>query len=380
MAATRRLLLLLASLFLPRSRAAQRDAREDTFNEVLQHLFSVTLAHENVFLIIEDGLDGLVDEDVLFLGMNRNSSSVVVFNLNKLIENELTPASFGMIRSENSVTVMIYNAEPTDFLNTMVNHSQWSPYFLLLINLNADSKSNTTVNHVVTQRSRTISYLSYEKNRKKVTVQKIKHIRPGANEFESNREFLGFYELINFTQKNKIFKDTAIDLSGSAFQVSSWCDDYPYLYSEGTGCTGSAVELMRIVSDLLGAKFHVQMETPDGDWGSKVNGTWTGMLRDLWNLKKHIVINLFLLNTDRAANFDFTYPHTAEGFGFSIRNPAPLPKSLALIYPFTGIVWATFFVVTVIITTSLTVLVYFFEDTQKYDGTFLLVSITFSTG
>lgn len=48
-------------------------------------------------------------------------------------------------------------------------------------------------------------------------------------------------------------------------------------------------------------------------WGEKVNGTWVGMLGDVWRGDKDLAINYFSVTLERVEDFDYSVSHYNEG-------------------------------------------------------------------
>ncbi|XP_071519963.1 ionotropic receptor 21a-like [Panulirus ornatus] len=80
------------------------------------------------------------------------------------------------------------------------------------------------------------------------------------------------------------------------------------------------------------------------------NGSWTGMLGDVYRGEKQMTINYFTVTRQRAQDFDFSVSYFTEGcwvswpiihrFGITLLVPVPYPRWTSVVRPFTGPVWA----------------------------------------
>ena len=127
---------------------------------------------------------------------------------------------------------------------------------------------------------------------------------------------------------------------GYEFSLASWCEDFPFLTLKNETCIGSNLDLFTDISHDLDFKFQVQLVPVDEEWGSFVNGNWTGMLADLAYRNKEILVNAFVLTEERGKGFDFTYPFHQEGFAVLVAYPPERPKWMGLIDPFQAMTWA----------------------------------------
>lgn len=49
-------------------------------------------------------------------------------------------------------------------------------------------------------------------------------------------------------------------------------------------------------------------------WGEVVNGSWVGMLGDVWRGEKNLTFNYFAITEERAKDFDYSVPYYNEGW------------------------------------------------------------------
>ncbi|CAL4082898.1 unnamed protein product, partial [Meganyctiphanes norvegica] len=84
---------------------------------------------------------------------------------------------------------------------------------------------------------------------------------------------------------------------------------------------------------------HMWPEGLKREWGELDNGSWIGMLGDVFRGKKDLAINYFTVTHERAQYFDHSVSYTQDGFGFAIAIPPPLPRWQSVINPFSYHVW-----------------------------------------
>ena len=339
----------------------------------LKNLFSTTMKNEEATFLVESKIYASIIRNDFFNNYTTSMKNSVIVVVDDATNSDYK--LFNLVVSEMKTVIFIYYNDLLGFLDKLESNSGWNPKNVILINLSKDSTPDYMAYNKVIHRSRCIILFKYDAKAEMFAVYRVKNLRPGINETESKKKYLGYYDENDFGSSGSLLYDEKIDLSGSVILLSSWCDDFPYLVQTGENtCTGSAVQTMEMLAQAMQLSFVVQMLTDDEEWGSKDNGSWTGMLKGLWTKEKHLVINLFMLTQDRATDFDFTYPHIKEGFGFCIRKPEPLSKSLSLIYPFSVMVWIIFGIITLLVAILLSVILRFRNDTQPYDESFLLVS------
>lgn len=345
----------------------------EPFMDLIHDLISTTLAGEDVFFLLDSKLSQYLDLDILLREGNRHLNSHLLIFWDEIQGvNSTLPEYY--IRGENMIMFAIFFSNPFQYIEKNENLVNWNPDFILLLNINLDENATDVINHDFVQRSMSITYLKYEPERNLFSVNKITHRRPGINETNVQSIFVAFYDKLEFSNRSSLVMKSRINLSGSKLYLASWCDDLPFiiLAKDGT-CIGVSIELMSIVAKILNFSFDIQIQSPDGMWGSKKNGTWTGMLADLLYHGKHIVINYLLLTEDRFTDFDTTYPYFSEGFGFALKEPPPIPKWLGLVHPFTRFVWISFICSTILVAILFTTVLYNVQDSQPFDTSFLLV-------
>ncbi|GFX95774.1 lig_chan-Glu_bd domain-containing protein [Trichonephila clavipes] len=83
---------------------------------------------------------------------------------------------------------------------------------------------------------------------------------------------------------------------------------------------------------------------PDREWGTLLNGSWTGMIGALVNNKADLAWGWITQNEDRQAAIDFSTSYYRTAITFGVVKPSPVPVANAVAYPFTLSVWACIFI------------------------------------
>ncbi|KAF2349254.1 Ionotropic glutamate receptor [Trinorchestia longiramus] len=215
-----------------------------------------------------------------------------------------------------------------------------------------------------------------ERRHNEFVLYQMKHKIPGKDDKNGYKKTLGVYSTKNFKNKEEFFGPQHFDFEGGLFNLASWCFDKPFIDvfpPDNTQCQGISLDILSIIAKKHKFSFDVQLKPADARFGSKENGTWTGMLADLLHNGKNLVINYFIINRDLYTDFDTTYPYFSEGFAFLLPKPLPLPKWLGLFFPFSIRVWIYFLCTTVIVTVMFTIILFMVRDNQSYDTSFLLM-------
>ncbi|XP_064596136.1 glutamate receptor ionotropic, delta-1-like [Liolophura sinensis] len=91
--------------------------------------------------------------------------------------------------------------------------------------------------------------------------------------------------------------------------------------------SGFSVELLSILGDRLNLSIEY-MDYEDEEWGTLVNGTWTGILGVLKSKKIDIIVPLYSILKDRQEHFDFTYPVLFDGQVIAVYNTTTPEQSI----------------------------------------------------
>ncbi len=107
---------------------------------------------------------------------------------------------------------------------------------------------------------------------------------------------------------------------------------------------GYEYDMLAIISDVL--NFTYTMENPpDGQWGHvSPEGNWDGLVNHAAkNIVDFVICDVFIVY-GRAQVFDGSMPFDKDYLVHCAPQAQLLPKWLALIYPFDGIVWLNIFI------------------------------------
>ncbi|XP_042868827.1 uncharacterized protein LOC122251183 [Penaeus japonicus] len=315
-----------------------------TTHALLNDLLSGPLKGRNIFFILdEESLDDLTFDPPLLVALE--SSSVMLASQDSL-EEAVYPSHY--LRDEIGIVILLTKTSPTSFLDRMASSPRWGPTYLILISTGASVDTHDVLKHEAVQRSPFL-----------VLFELISKAHRSIFQVFTSYPFkrrgwrfpLGLWDATTFASMDDLFLDRFDDFGSADLLLGSWCDDYPFIYlnPDGEGCRGSNLDALSVIGERLNFSFVVQEETQDQNWGALENGSWTGMLGDLVYNGKHIVINYFLVNHERWRDFDATYPYHAEGFGFLVRKPQPLPKWRSLTYPFAQTTWGAILGVTLVV-------------------------------
>lgn len=343
-------LMLLASIFTTAFSGRFSSLREDksSFPEMkmLRELLEGPLLGNSVLVV-----DDLAKDSKISQNLNWNE---VVNPMTRMMYTSSKKLNFSNFTSElisglHFTTLWLIDSEEFG-LNTAIGKPiVWCPRFLIIVSFNKTIPQKKILEQRISLSSEHVLLLKNIKGKDSASAFSMFVNVP----FPDNEIIaLGYWQADRFETKDELFPDRFRSLGGTVLKVASFCDDYPLLYltPEGDACIGSNLDALTIVGSSLNFTFVYQLETPDQNWGAKVNGTWTGMLADLIYNGMHIIINYYLVNLERFNAFDSTYPYRAEGFGFLAPLPKPLPKWNSVILPFTSNMWGATFVCTVLVT------------------------------
>ncbi|XP_047480207.1 uncharacterized protein LOC125032865 [Penaeus chinensis] len=151
---------------------------------------------------------------------------------------------------------------------------------------------------------------------------------------------LGLWEPESFSTFSQLFIDRFKSMGGHTLNVASDDDDAPLLFlDENDEFEGTCKRILDALADTFNFTFTLTHGAPDLKWGEIENGTWVGLLGEVYRGRKDMAINYFTITHERAQYFDYSISYHTEGFGFALPKPPPLPQWRSLVYPFTWVVW-----------------------------------------
>ncbi|KAF2357426.1 Ionotropic glutamate receptor [Trinorchestia longiramus] len=283
------------------------------------------------------------------------------------------PRSF--IRGSFMIPIIIFSSDPTSFLDQQELSWVWNPDYIILFSLDPDLDHEGIVRHKLVQRSKFIVLIRPSSFDDVFLVYNVRHATfDSPDENRPVLRLLSQWETKVSQHKFKLAQKRIEGFERATIGLASFCWDFPFMYVQPDDtCPGAAFDILNILAEKLNFSYTWQMRPSDGEWGSKMNGLWTGMLADLAYDNKSLIINNFLLTFDRKEGFDITYPYFSEGFSFILKVPDPAPKWKGLLYPFSSFVWMCVLVTSIGTSVLLTAALYLLPSTQPYDTGFLLI-------
>ncbi|XP_066958482.1 probable glutamate receptor [Macrobrachium rosenbergii] len=232
----------------------------------------------------------------------------------------------------------------------------WVPDTLLIINVNYFWKSSSLLKSPKIQQVTSLALL--EDNFTGHEAIPIVYTTPPFIKVHTNKtmvkELLGSWNASMFITKGDLFPDRFKTFKGEVLHVASDYDDYPLVFGDDNGLVdGTNIRILSTLAVWLNFSFTTTNRSVDNSWGELINGTWIGMLGEVFRGSKNITINYFTVVEDRAKDFDYTAPYFYEGFGFALLIPPPLPMWMSLLYPFTNWVWTSVIAAIIVITPTL---------------------------
>ncbi|XP_068228133.1 uncharacterized protein [Palaemon carinicauda] len=250
-------------------------------------------------------------------------------------EEQLPPSS--LLRGRCAV-ILIVSDSPTWLLDI---GDEWSPSILLVVNANSSLQSEKLLAMPHIQRSPSLSLLEAPKANGPPTVYTS---RPFLRNARGKRLFLdlvGKWDINDFEVKEDLFPNRFRTFGGEVLHVASDLDDYPLIFEDGEHLDGTNIRILDVLGDWLNFTYTTTIYAEDENWGELVNGSWNGLLGEVYRGTKNLTVNYFTVVYERSRDFEHTSSYFNEGFGFALRIPPPLPAWMSLLYPFSTWVWTS---------------------------------------
>ena len=284
-----------------------------------------------VFVLFDSGTERKVN-------MQRNWNVIVAsdrdFDINFYPKEQLKGSSL--------TAILVLSKNPQNFLNQTEGSLIWNPNTVIVIAFEEFETDSILASSSV-RRSKFIYSIEMDLKKREWVLN--------AGAIRKPKEFIGLWT--KEKEKKNVFKSffRFLNFEGTHLQVSSFCDDFPYLFEdEEANCLGVSIDIMAMLGKNLNFTFNVTDIPPDGQWGFLENGTWNGMLAGLAYEGMDITINLLILDYDKAQAFDHTSTFTdQESFAFLIKTPDPNPQWQSLVQPFNYQMWASVLVSTFVV-------------------------------
>ncbi|XP_069953088.1 uncharacterized protein [Cherax quadricarinatus] len=335
-------------------------------DNVLLSLLHGPLTEDHILLVLGLGAHEILDIDAILASLSARHTSFVLVSEGAGDFFLKAPGQF--LRGSHLAAVLVFVAD-THLLDSL--NQRWNPEFLVLLSLNATLNSEILLRNDKIQRCRHIVLIEpdtrFVPQRFKVSTSKPTH--PNTTVKYS----MGPWDEKVFTSKSNLFPERFNNFGGTVINLGTWCDGFPFIYLENDECLGSNLDVLEIIAVKLNFTYTVQKEPKDHQWGSRENGTWTGMLGDLIYNNKDLTINGFTLTEEIYDEFDVSYPYQVESYVFLLRVPPPLPKWRGLTYPFTGVLWLTIIFTTMVVSISFTLCLLLLPNNHDPYSVFLLL-------
>ncbi|KAA0186644.1 Ionotropic receptor 103, partial [Hyalella azteca] len=327
------------------------------FEFVFSELILKTFAGENILLIVDPvlRLNASFSDVVDWTLTNASAPWSLIYwdeytNIDGYIPREFIQGGFMSI-------VVVFVNDPYEFFDQLAKSSVWNPELLILFSLDAKLETDTIAKHNTVQRSKFIIFIKPGVLKDQFIVYNVRHTNfELTHASETDLQMVGRWDYQAFQHKFKLSRTTIDGFGGAKIDLATFCWDFPFMYpGPNNTCPGAAFDILDILARKFNFSYAWQERPADDRWGSKENGSWTGMFADLAYNKKSIIINNIELTWDREAEFDITYPYFREGFSFILKIPDPLPKWRGVLYPFTTRVWVYILIMAIVIIVLFTI-------------------------
>lgn len=265
------------------------------------------------------------------------------------------------------------------FLNKTIDY-KWAPGKLFVIFLDHQTTISEDVFNSSIQRSKNLLIAELTVKNKKYVIQmySIYPLQRNTTSFSKWKIFAGIY---NSSRKmNEILVERNKNFEGGVLHLASICNCPPQIYLDTSGnCIGANIDVLHIISKVLNFTFEIQLNTEDGFNAGYENNTFSGMLKDIHDNGKHVIINFLLISYEEKQYFDFSYPYLFEGVGFLCRIPEPSPAWKKIFLPFSLTLWILVpITISALVTVTFLIMKFDFRSQKQFElsASFLLVSVS----
>ena len=77
--------------------------------------------------------------------------------------------------------------------------------------------------------------------------------------------------------------------------------------------------LLSDLSNRLNFSFTLQENPPDWHWGDLINGTWTGMIGQIYRQEKDMTMNAMYYEIDKYTDLDLSIPYSTDAYTIVIK-------------------------------------------------------------
>ena len=264
------------------------------------------------------------------------------------------------MRGTFMTVLLLFMSNPMNFLNSLEEMLLFNPDYFILYSLNEKLDMDQIERHDTVQRSQFLTSVKPSGKTGRFLVSSIYHTTYVDHRDSGVEMKLGQLGSAEISSKNEFFQRERRNFFGAHIELASFCDDFPFLYNDKWTienldylnvheCKGVNLDILDILAKKHNFTYDFQMHPTDFRWAGFENGSWTGMLGQLQNKEKQMVINGLMLSEMRYSSFDSSETYFQGGFGVVIKIPATAPKWKGVLYPFSNTVWLTILFVTLFV-------------------------------
>lgn len=169
---------------------------------------------------------------------------------------------------------------------SMLTPRLWAPQYLLLISANSSTFTSPLLAHPRLNRSPFFSLLQPHDRlgtSTKYYIMFYESFRRG-NKIRTR----GFYRLGETHTIQEVFPDRFPHFYGHRFHVASWIDDFPYLkaFPGEVDVRGMCLSMLQEMARRLNFNYRLYDFPPDNKWGDFFNGSWRGLIGEVYREEK----------------------------------------------------------------------------------------------
>lgn len=242
------------------------------------------------------------------------------------------------------ISVVFITGKYPEWLNR--NKHWWYFTTTIIINVNPLLNSEDLLKSRLIQRSRNILLVeTFHNIGSNTTLVGIYTSRPFFFDSKGRKKFkfsLGLWNKTKYLTFDQLFPSRFPSFNGELLHVASDKNDFPFVFESQDGTmTGVSIFILETLGSVLNFTFTTTQEAMDGEWGKRVNESWRGLLKDIFDERKNLTINYFAITQERWVDFDSSTPYFYEGFGFALRMPLPMPPWTNLFHPLKWNAWVS---------------------------------------
>ncbi|XP_071520766.1 ionotropic receptor 21a-like [Panulirus ornatus] len=236
--------------------------------------------------------------------------------------------------------VLFQRTEWVETFASMLPPRVWAPNYLLLINANS-TPASPLLAHPRINRGTFVSLFQPQSGAGTSTgyyhIMSYESFRNG-----SKTRSRGSYKTGVAHSIQEVFPDRFPQFEGHRFHLASWLDDFPYLktFPGEAEASGMCLRMLQEISTRLNFSYHLYDFPPDKKWGDFFNGSWRGLIGEVYRNEKDFGINQMAMIEDRNQAIDFSVQYWMDSYAFLLPRPKPPPRWWSVSFPFSWTTWA----------------------------------------